>query len=286
MSSGDNGKRVRARGPRGVAVGHVLAWLYALILILPVYYMLVSSFKDNIEIFSVPFALPTSLSLDNFRAAISQAQLGRALWNSVLVTVGAQVITLVLAVPAAYALARSRGRVATLMERFFALGFLIPPFAALVPTVLLAIWLGLFHTRTFLILFMPATVLPLSVIMLTQFMRAIPEEIEESAEVDGASRVQVLLHLYVPLTLPGIATISILNFLTFWNEYLFALVLTGPRASIRTVQVALPTLISQTATQFGVLMAGTMVALIPVYVAYIALNRRMEEAMLSGAVKG
>lgn len=280
--------RTRTRRTRGAALwpAHLLVWLYAAALVLPLVYLLASSFKSNLEIFTKPFGLPRSWELTNFRNAWERAELGSALANSVIVTGASSVVVLVLAIPAAYGLARSRDRMARLVERAFSIGFLIPTFAALVPTVLLAIAISQFHTRTMLILFLPATALPLSVVLLTQFMRAIPPELEESAMLDGASRLTILRHVYGPLAAPGIATVAILNFLGFWNEYLFVLVLGGTAPEVRGAQVALPSLVSQNGTQFGVLAAATVVTLLPVYATYAVLSRRMEAALLQGALKG
>ncbi len=278
--------RIRtSRSNRISPIAHGLVWFYALLLVVPLYFLVVSAFKDNRTIFNAPFAPPSSLNLDNFVNAWERVDLGTGLLNSTLITVVAEIITLLLAVPASYAIARAGGRLGAYVERFFALGLLIPGFAALVPTVILSIAVGLFHTREFLFLFFPATVMPLSVILLTQFMRAVPAELEESAMMDGASRIRILVSIYVPIVVPGIATVAILNFLTFWNEYLFALILGGPDPAVRTAQVALPNLVSQTDTQYGVLLAGALITMIPVYVVYIILNRRLEDALLHGAVK-
>uniref|UniRef100_UPI004048A37D carbohydrate ABC transporter permease n=1 Tax=Aquiluna sp. TaxID=2053504 RepID=UPI004048A37D len=206
--------------------------------------------------------------------------------NSIFVSASAEIITLALVIPASYGLARSRSKLALFLERVFALGFLIPAFATLVPVLLLSIQLGLFQTREFLTLFMVASTLPLSVILLTQFMRTIPAELEESAMVDGLSRLRIMWHIYLPLSLPGVSMIVILNFLAYWNEFLFSLVLVGSNADNRTIQVALPTLIDQTKTEFGPLLAGTVITLIPVYLLYIVLNRRLEGALTAGAIKG
>ncbi|GGS99361.1 MULTISPECIES: carbohydrate ABC transporter permease [Streptomyces] len=264
---------------------HVLVWSYAVLLIVPLYYFLASAFKTNDEIFAHPFALPTSFGFGNFRTAFDSADLGLAVVNSALVTVLALVVTLALALPAAFALARSTGRLASLVEQVFSLGFLIPTFAALFPTFLLAAATGLFHTRTFMVLFLPATAMPLSVVILVQFMRTIPREMEEAARMDGASTYAVLRHVYVPMCVPGIATVLLLNFLTFWNEYLYSLVIIGPDPAQRTVQVALPTLRSITGTDYGVLTAGTILTLVPVWIVYTVLQRRMQQALVSGAVK-
>ncbi|MFF2189367.1 carbohydrate ABC transporter permease [Streptomyces sp. NPDC058155] len=264
---------------------HILAWLYAALLVVPLYYLLVSAFKTNDQIFGSPFSLPASLSSHNFGEAFSSADLGTAIVNSVLVTVLALVLTLALAIPAAFAIARSEGRLGAFVERVFSLGFLVPTFAALFPTFLLAAATGLFHTRMFMVLFLPATAMPLSVVILVQFMRTIPREMEEAARLDGASTFAVLRHIYTPMCMPGIATILLLNFLTFWNEYLYSLVIVGPDPEQRTVQVALPTLKSLTGTDYGILTAGTVLTLIPVWVVYTVLQKRMQQALVSGAVK-
>ncbi|MEV6260340.1 carbohydrate ABC transporter permease [Streptomyces sp. NPDC051784] len=264
---------------------HILAWLYMALLVVPLYYLLVSAFKTNDQIFGSPFSLPTSLSAHNFTESFSSAHLGPAILNSMLVTALALLLTLALAIPAAFAIARAEGRMGAFVERVFSLGFLIPTFAALFPTFLLSAAAGLFHTRVFMVLFLPATAMPLSVVILVQFMRTIPREMEEAARMDGASTFAVLRHVYTPMCMPGIATILLLNFLTFWNEYLYSLVIVGPDPDLRTVQVALPTLKSLTGTDYGILTAGTVLTLVPVWVVYTVLQKRMQQALVSGAVK-
>lgn len=274
-------RRANQMGP----AAHSLAWVYALLLAVPMYYLVTSAFKSNIEIFANPFSVPGNWMWANFADAWNQARLAQALTNSVLVSGLAVALTLGLAVPAAYALARSENRLAQWITGTFALGFLIPPFAALIPTVILAIQMDLFYTREFLILFLPASALPLSVILLTQFMKTIPKEMVESASMDGAGHRTILLRMFIPLAMPGIISVTILQVLGFWNEYLFSLTITGTGAKVRTVQVALPSLISQS-TNYGVLAAGTVLSLLPVYLAYAMLQKRMQEALTAGALKG
>lgn len=269
---------------RGLWPAHILVWFYALLLGVPIYFVIISAFKDNIGIFDTPLVPPTTFTFENFIDAWETVTLGPALWNSVLVTSISEVLTLALALPAGYAIARSKGKLGRIFERIFALGFLIPSFAALVPTLLLSIFLGLYHTTFFLAFFLTATSLPISVILMADFMRTIPAELEESAMLDGASRWQILRHVYAPLARAGIVLLVILNFLTYWNEYLFSLVLLGADVSTRTVQVALPTLITNS-TDYGVLLAGTLISLIPVYAVYIFFHRKVEGALLAGAVK-
>lgn len=263
---------------------HILVWTYAALLGIPIYFVFISAFKDNIAIFDTPLAFPTSFSFNNFIEAWNTVKLGRGLINSLIVTTMSELVTIALALPAAYGIARSKGKVGAIVERFFALGFLIPAFAAMVPTLLLSIKLHMYHTLPFFSLFLSATTLPLSVILLAQFMRTIPTELEESAMLDGATRWQTLRFIYLPLTRAGIVLVVILNFLTYWNEYLFSLVLLGYDTSTRTVQVALPILITNS-TQYGVLLAGTLISLIPVYIVYIFFHRKIEGALLAGSIK-
>ncbi|MFD7923037.1 carbohydrate ABC transporter permease [Streptomyces sp. NPDC059740] len=261
-----------------------MVWLYAPVLVLPLYYLLISSFKTTTAVFDSPLTPPAHPQWHYFGDALRYARLDLVLVNSVLVTDVALVLTLLLAVPASFALPRGHGRTAQVLERLFPLGFLVPTFAALVPTFLMAACTGLFHTRTLVMLLLPAGAMPLSVVVLTQFMRTTPAELAESARVDGAGTLTVLCRIFVPLCMPGIATI-LLHFLNFWNEYLYSLVIIGPDTSRRTIQVALPTLQSNQATEYGVLMAGTALTLVPVYIVYVLLQRRMEEALISGAIK-
>lgn len=267
-------------------LSHGLAWLYGLLLLIPLYYLVVTSLKNNTEIFSAPAAPPTSFHLQNFVDAANFTSIVPALANSGMITVSAEVITLLLSLPAAYGLARSSGRLADVLEKVFAAGFLIPAFAALVPTVLLAIAMHLFFNPLFLILFFPATQLPLSVVLLTQFMRSIPRELEESAMMDGATRWAILWRVYTPMIIPGVVTVALLNFLTFWNEYLFSLVILGTDDRTRTVQVAVPTLIGSQSTQAGILAAACVLSLVPVFIVYVIMQRQMENALVAGAVKG
>jgi multiple sugar transport system permease protein len=257
---------------------------YAAALVVPLYYVVISSFKTNQTIFLAPLQPPANFSFDRYGRAEELANLSGAIGNSVIVTVGAEIVTLVLAVLAAYGIARIPSRLSSAIEGIFGVGFLIPVMAVLVPTYLLAVFTGLLHSRLFLVLFYPATVLPLSVILLAQFMRTIPVEIEESATIDGASRLQILGHIILPLSVPGLATVATLNFLAFWNVYFFALILTNEAS--RTVQVAVPFLKDPRVIDFALLSAGIVITLVPVYVVYSILQRRMQEALLAGALKG
>lgn len=281
----NRGGRHRLRGRLAMVTAYVPVVAYAAALVVPLYYVLISSFKTNQTIFQSPLAPPTSISFSTYEQAQRLGNLTGGLANSAILTIGAEIITLVLTVLAAYGIARIPSRLSTVVERLFGVGLLIPTFAILVPTYLLAVFSGLLNTRLFfLVLFYPATVLPISVILLAQFMRTIPREVEESAMIDGASRLGILWHIILPLSRPGMAVVVILNFLTFWNEYVFALIITDQNS--RTIQVALSFLRGPQVLDYALLAAGTVITLIPVYFVYGILQRRMQEALVAGSVKG
>jgi multiple sugar transport system permease protein len=284
------GRRRRGKASRwtpGLIVSYALVVFYALLLVIPLYWLFISAFKPRIEILGQPFTPTFSAGLANVVEVWNILNIPAAIGNSIYITAASLLLTLVLAVPAAYALARSTGKLGRFIEGLLALGFLIPGFASLIPTLLLAIAMGLYGDREFMILYLPASAQPLAVILLIQFMRTVPPELEESARIDGAGRFRTLWSIYLPLVSPGIATVAILNFIGFWNEYIYALVIVGPNEFKRTLQVALPTLQgNQGITDYALVCAGTLIAIVPVFIVYIVLNRRMEDALVQGALKG
>jgi multiple sugar transport system permease protein len=281
-------QRLRQRLQDGTTVfdtaGYVLSILYALVIIIPLYYILVSAFKDNMQIFGAPLALPARLGLENFVKAEAAGNLGRAIVISLGVMVSAEVLTVLVAFPAAYAIARIRTPLAGPVEGFFSLGFLIPAFAMLVPVLLLMAKLGVLYSPMSLVLFYPAWRLPLAIVVLASYLRTVPRELEESAEIDGASRLQIVRHVLFPLARPGVITVVIINAITFWNEYLFALILLNQKN--RTMQVALAVLEGEHLVHYGVLAAGIIISILPVFFVFILFQEQVVEGLYAGAVKG
>ena len=274
----------------GWTAAYVPVVVYAALIVLPLYYLVVSAFKENTQIALDPLGLPGAFSFAKFADANDAVGLIAASANSLAVAVGSVLLTILLAAPAAHGIARRSSRFATGAQIAFGLAFLIPQFAVLVPTYLMAVRSGLIQVPLFfLVLFYAAMNVPLAVLLLIPFFRAIPKEIEESAELDGANIVSRMRHVLMPIVLPGLTTVAILCFLAAWNEYIFAQVITT-NASY-TVQVALPLLRSEGAFQgadvdLGRLAAGVVISVIPVFVMYAILRRRLIDAFAAGAVKG
>lgn len=262
---------------------YLLAGLYALIVIIPLYFLLVSAFKDNTSIFLDPLGIPTNFSLANFVNAIQLGGLTRALTISVAITTCAELLTLVLAFPAAYAIARIKTSMAAFVEAIFSLGFLIPALAILVPVFLTSIRMGLLYNPLMLVIFYPATLLSLTVLLLASQLRSVPRELEESAVIDGASHLDLIWYVFLPMARPAVITCLLLNFLSVWNEYLFALVLLN--SDSRTVQVAVSTLKGERIVDYGLIAGGVLISMIPIILLFIFSQEKIMQGMFVGAVK-
>ncbi len=277
-------QRLRSADTCFVAGGYTFAIVYALFIIIPLYFVFISSFKENTEIFSAPLSLPETWSLAKYALAQERVNIVRAMGVSFLITTGAEALTLLLSFMAAYAIARFRIPEARWMEMGFGMGFLIPVFAVLVPVFLLAAKTGLLYNPLFLVMFYAASRLPLTIMVLASNMREIPRELEECAVIDGANVVQTMRHVFFPLVRSGIATVLILNFLYVWNEYLFALILLSQKT--RTVQLVIPLLKSERLVDYGLVSAGIIISLLPPYLIFMFFQERVMKGMMGGAVKG
>ncbi|MBN1249659.1 MAG: carbohydrate ABC transporter permease [Anaerolineae bacterium] len=269
-------------------VNYIAVIVYAVTILLPLYYVLVSSFKDNVEIFTNPLSWPETVDFGNYLRVQERVDALKAIGVSFGITTAALLLLLVISTAAAYGIARvaSRfrsNRLALITEAYFGLGFLIPAFALLVPVFLLAARTGMLYNPLYIIIYYVASNLSLSVLMLSSHMRGIPRELEEAAEIDGANLLQILRHIIVPLSRSGLVTVSVLNFIGIWNEYIFALILLDSR--FRTIQVAIPLLRTEHRVDYGLISAGIVAALIPVYVVFVLFQERVIQGMFSGGVK-
>lgn len=277
-------QKIKNRSNPFIICGYILAILYALLIIIPLYFVVISAFKSNAQIILTPLSLPSTFDFAKFFQAQSMVNLARATLISMVVAIGAELVTLVLAFPAAYGIARIETRLSTWTEAIFSLGFLIPGLAILMPVYLMTAKAGLLYNPIALIILYPAFNLPLSIILLSSFMRKLPRELEESAVMDGGNTLQIIFYIFVPICMPGIITVLVLNFINMWNEYLFALILMD--SNNRTIQLAAALLrASQRTVDFGLIAAGVVTSLIPVVVIFVFFQEQIMNGMLAGAVK-
>ena len=256
----------------------------ALFMLLPIALMLLSAFKTNAELFADPFALPAQWSLDNIRQVWEGTSFPRYLVNSLVVTGASVALILMTGTMAAYAIARYPFRGAGVVLLLFVAGLMVPLKLAVIPLFLQLDRIGLFDTRTGLVLVYAAMGLPSAVFILTGFLRTLPGELEQSARIDGASELRIMLQIMLPLARPALAIAAIQNAVPIWNDFFFPLVFITTDAR-KTLPQGLTVFMGEFNTDWGVLFAGLTLAAAPIVALYLVLSRQFVAGMTQGAIK-
>lgn len=267
--------------------------LFTLSILIPVAWVFMASLKTNAEFYENPWALPLSFYLDNFKDAWSAANMGEYFLNSVIVTLMALVILLVIALPFSYILARmtfkGRGFVNSYIKAglFINLSYIVIPIFLLLRDASKALPTSLLNNRFILALIYASTAVPFTVYLLTNFFASISKSYEEAAYIDGAGYFRTMVDIMIPMAKPAVITVILFNFLSFWNEYILALTLmTEP--SKRTLPVGLINLqqAARGAANYGRLYAGLVIVMIPTLIIYILVQKQLTEGMMVGGDKG
>lgn len=274
--------RRRRRALAGTVVLLVLAILWAS----PVLILITTAVKTTADFASSgPISLPRSLSFANFKSAWSVGQFGVAFRNSGLITLVKVPVGILLSALLSYALAKLRIHFRATLTFFMILGLTVPIFIAAVPIFTMLRQIHLIDSIWGLLPPYLAFGLPFEVLILTAFFRRIPQELIEAARIDGASELRIFLRVVLPLSLPVLVTVAILDAVATWNELVMALILlTSP--GHRTVPLSLLNFQGQFTTNFTALSAGILIALLPILVAYGLMQRWIVSGLLAGAIKG
>ena len=257
---------------------------FVVISIGPLIWIIMSSFKSNKEILSSAFALPSSFSLSGYKAALDMAPIFKFYGNSII-SVLSTLLNVVVVSMAAYVLARHKFKGSTFVTLLLSVSLLIPTAALLMPIYKIMTAIGLFDTRTGLILVYAALGLPASLFIFKSYFQSIPKELEEAACIDGAGFFRTFFVIVFPLAKPGLATSAILQFLTSWNEFMFALILTKS-TSVRTLPLALNYFTSQFSFNYTAMFAALTMVILPSIIIYILLQEQITSSMVEGSVKG
>ncbi len=271
---------------KGSALRLVLLVLALLITLLPVYWMVITSLKTQLEVFAAPptFA-PQRPTLENYISLFANRNLGAYLLNSLIIVGTSVLLSVAIGSLAAYALARFRiGRLNERIGFWFLAPRMIPPIAIIVPIFLILQQFGLINKHLGLILVYTAFNLPFVVWMMRSFFQEIPIDLEEAAMVDGASRLRSFWHVVLPLAAPGLAATAIFAIITTYNEFFFALILTSTPAAA-TLPVGTAALIGKTQTLFGEMAAAGVVATAPIVFFALLVQRHLVRGLTMGAVK-
>ncbi|SFO97309.1 N-acetylglucosamine transport system permease protein [Amycolatopsis arida] len=283
--------RVRRRVSPLRVLGTAVVWLFTAVNLLVLYWLLVSSFKTPVEIFTQPFQLPrqwfvVGQPLRNFAYAWNQAGFGSAFLTTVLLVAAAAVSVVALAAPAAYVLTRLGVRGANVLTNFVAVGMGVPFQTVIVPLFVAMAAVGLTDNLLGLYLIYVALSLPFTVFLLTGFFRSLPDELEEAAALDGASPLRTFASIMLPLARGGLLTALILNAVGLWNETLLAIVFLHDNANF-TLGRALFTFYGAASYQseYGGLVAGITIVVLPMLALYLVLARRIIAGLTLGAGK-
>lgn len=276
---------MRARLPARVGI-YASAALLVAVCLFPFLWMSVSSIKELRELYTIPPTwIPQSPTLANYRTVLFESNIPRYFLNSVIISLGATLLSLALAIFASYGFARFRFRGKAAAQSFVLVGQLLPTAAIIVPLFVTLRWLDLVNTYLGLILVYMIITLPLSVWMLTSYFKAIPLELEEAAIIDGASRMGVLMRITLPLSLPGLVAVTVYAFVTTWNEFIFALCF-ATDSSVKTLPIGLAEFTTEFNTDWGAVMAASMIMTLPVALLFLSMQRLFIGGLMAGATKG
>jgi N-acetylglucosamine transport system permease protein len=279
-------------------LSYFLLILLTVIIIIPVLWAFTASIKEDAEFYGSPWALPQGVYLQNFADAWLKANMGDYMFNSVLVTALSIALLLVIALPAAYVLARYRFRGSVLWNTMFMAGLFINVNYIIVPIFLMLnngdkVARSLFgqpfllNNIFVLALVYTAMALPFTVYLLSGYFKSLSKEYEEAASVDGAGYFRTMVQVIMPMARPAIITIILFNFLSFWNEYIISMtLLTKPE--YKTLPVGLMNLLAaqKSAVEYGQLYAGLVIVMLPTLLIYILVQKKLTQGMTMGGLKG
>lgn len=278
-------KKIRKKRSLKYKIGFIIFLAAAVINAYPLVFSIFCSFKGNLEIFNSFTALPKQLKFENYITAWRVGNIGKYFLNTMTLAAGTLIIAGLLGALASYILARFKFKGKSFVYLFFISGMMIPVQSVLIPLSYIFGKIGMTNNYLMLILLYSAFCFPMTVLMLTGFMNSIPEELEESMIIDGANVFQVFTKMILPLSKPGIISASIFNFIQVWNNLLFPLVFITDKNK-GTISMGLLSFFGEYSTNYSASMAGICLTTIPVIIAYVLFQDKIENGLISGAVKG
>jgi ABC-type glycerol-3-phosphate transport system permease component len=276
--------RAFARDPGGLARQATLI-VAALLVLVPVYFIIITSLKTSADYAVNKSGLPSQIHLDNIATALRSGRFFLWFLNSTILAVGAVLLSTTASVLAAYAFARMKFRMSRTYLSVITSLMVIPPVVMIIPIFILLSRLRLTSSYLGAIVIYAGLITPFTVYMLTNFLRSVPHEIVEAALMDGASTLGILLQIMLPLSGPALVTAVIVNGLWVWNDLLVALVLL-PKDELRTLMVGITVFGSRYNRDIPVAMTGMLLASLPMFILYLFGQRYFIRGMLAGALKG
>lgn len=268
----------------GTVFFYGVAILLAVIALIPFLWMISTSFKSRGALMSIPIEwIPENPTWDAYIKVFSKFPFAKTIANSLFISVSYTAITLLSAAMAAFAFAKLRFTGSRVIFGGYLATMMIPTQVTMIQLFVIMTKLGLKDTYASVI--MPSIFRPFAIFLLVQQMRTIPEDLLAAARIDGAGVFQVFRKIALPLCIPSLATLSITTFMESWNDYLWPLLMLGDKDKM-TLPIALSTLNGQYGTEYNVLMAGSLISMVPIIVIYMIAQKQFKSGMMAGGIKG
>jgi raffinose/stachyose/melibiose transport system permease protein len=269
----------------GSAIPQLVLIFYALIALFPIFMIVSNSFKAKKYIFGSPFALPTPETFDliGYETVLERATFGTYFLNSIIVTVVALVLTLLIGSMAAYALAEYDFPGNLVVAIYLSIGIMIPIRLGTVGILRLMVGMNLVNNLAALILVYIAQALPMTVFILSAFMRQVPKELKDAARIDGASEYRIYA-LVVPLVRPALGAIGIFTMIPIWNDLWFPLIL-APSSKTATVTLGVQQFLGQFVSDWNAVLASLTLAMVPILIIYLIFSKQLIRSITAGALK-
>jgi multiple sugar transport system permease protein len=268
----------------GTAGYYVVSIVLAVIALIPFLWMISTSLKSRGALMSIPIEwIPSEPTLDGYAKVFSRFPFLRTIGNSLLISVAYTLITLISASMAAFAFAKLRFRGSGAILSVYIATMMIPTQVTMIPLFVVMNRLGLIDSYASVIL--PSMFKPFAVFLLVQQMKTIPNDYIDAARIDGAGLFQTYRKVALPLCIPTLATLAVTTFMESWNDYLWPLLMLTDRNKM-TLPIALSTLNGQYSTEYNVLMAGSLISMIPIIIIYIAAQKQFKSGLMAGGIKG
>lgn len=268
---------------------NTLKWILLIALLsialLPLFWLLVSSLRTNLELQTNPFGWPAKLQWGNYAKALSMASLPRLLFNSIVVAASAVVLNSLVTAMGSFILAREHFKGRDVIYTILTAGVLVPVISFMVPYFSLITKAGLYNKLLALVLVYTAVNIPVSIFLVTAFMKSIPRELEEASIIDGCSFFRRFASIILPLSRSGLVTAATFCFIYSWNEFLMAMLLTSSIES-RTIQLGIKFFSSQFITDYSSMYAAVIITIIPSIAGYAFLHDKIIGGLTAGGVKG
>jgi len=266
------------------AILWIFLFLLLMVIITPIFWAIIGSFKSNFEIANSPFSLPSSWSFKNFVGAWELGNFKTYFFNSAYITISGMLLVALVACPAGYAFAQFTFKGRDLLFYLFLIGMQLPIQAVIIPVFYQLKAMGLIDTLIGVILVSAAEALPFAIFLMRNTFKDVPKELRESAQVDGASEWRTYFSIMLPLAKPGLVALLVFTFMSIWNDFLTPLVLLISNENF-TMSLGLYSFTGENATNFALIFAGTVISMIPSIIVYLIFQRQFIEGMSAGSNK-